>query len=86
MPVLTSSVVRKALAQDTPFKDKNWGALYYNEIAPGVTKNPFLLSVEKVLTPYVQQVIEGKKDLNTALREAQEQAEKTIADAKLKNK
>jgi multiple sugar transport system substrate-binding protein len=86
MPVLTSAAVRKAFAQDTPFKDKNWGALYYNEIAPGVTKNPFLLSVEKVLTPYVQQVIEGKKDLNTALREAQEHAEKTIADAKLKNK
>jgi hypothetical protein len=40
--------------------------------------------VEKVFTPYVQQVMEGKKDLNTALREAQEQAEKTIADAKLK--
>jgi multiple sugar transport system substrate-binding protein len=84
MPILTSETVRKAFAQDTPFKDKNWAALYDNQIAPGVTKNPYLLSVERVLTPYVQQVIEGKKDLNTALREAQEQAEKTIADAKLK--
>src|SRR5690348_4255780 len=69
MPILTSEAVRKAFAQDTPFKDKNWGALYYNQIAPGVVKNPYLLSVERVLTPYVQQVIEGKKDLNTALRE-----------------
>jgi multiple sugar transport system substrate-binding protein len=84
MPIVTSEPVRKAFAQDTPFKDKNWAALYYNQIAPGVTKNPYLLSVEKVLTPYIQQVIEGKTDLNTALREAQEKAEKTIADAKLK--
>jgi multiple sugar transport system substrate-binding protein len=84
MPVLTSDAVKKSFAQETPFKDKNWGALYYNQIAPAVTKNSYLLSVEKMFTPYVQQVMEGKKDLNTALREAQEQAEKTIADAKLK--
>ncbi|GAA3405173.1 sugar ABC transporter substrate-binding protein [Paenibacillus hodogayensis] len=84
MPILSTDSVRKAFAQDTAFKDKNWKALYYNEIAPGVVKNPYLLSVEKVFTPYIQQLIEGKTDINTALRDAQEKAEKAIADAKQK--
>ncbi|WP_176706863.1 ABC transporter substrate-binding protein [Paenibacillus hemerocallicola] len=84
MPVSTTDAARKAFAQDTPFKNKNWNALYYNQIAPGVPKSNYQLTVEKSFTSFVQQIVEGKKDVNTALREAQEQAEKIIADAKQK--
>ncbi|RKN83802.1 hypothetical protein D7M11_16540 [Paenibacillus ginsengarvi] len=70
MPVSTTDAARKAFAQDTPFKGKNWGALYYNQIAPGVPKSNYQLSVEKSFTSYIQPIVEGKKDVNTAMREA----------------
>ncbi|MDF2720382.1 MAG: extracellular solute-binding protein family 1 [Paenibacillus sp.] len=84
MPVSTTDAARKAFAQDTPFKGKNWGALYYNQIAPGVPKSNYQLSIERVFTASIQQIVEGKKDINTAMREAQEQSEKIIAEAKQK--
>jgi vacuolar-type H+-ATPase subunit H len=40
--------------------------------------------VEKSFTSFVQQIVEGKKDVNTALREAQEKADQIIAEAKQK--
>jgi len=82
MPATVSEAARKAFAQDTPFKNKNWNALYYNEIAPGTAKSNYQLSIEKAFTASIQQIVEGQKDVNTGMREAQEQAEKIIAEAK----
>ncbi|MFB9755751.1 extracellular solute-binding protein [Paenibacillus hodogayensis] len=82
MPVINDEEVKKAYGKESDFKEKNWSAVFYNQYAPMAKFSRFHLKVENVLSTVPLDVVLGRKDLNTALREATETAEKTIAEAK----
>ncbi|TMV48640.1 extracellular solute-binding protein [Paenibacillus mesophilus] len=82
MPVIDDEQVKKAYARETVFKDKNWNAVFYNKPAPIVMKSKYQLSVKGLLTKRIPDIAKGTVDLNTALREAAEEADKVVAEAK----
>ncbi|TNJ63462.1 extracellular solute-binding protein [Paenibacillus hemerocallicola] len=82
MPVIEDDQVKKAYAQESAFKDKNWNAIFYNKPAPIASKSKYQLSVEGMLTKRIPDIVKGTVDLNTALREAAEEADKAVAEAK----
>lgn len=82
MPVIRDSQVKQAYGQASDFKDKNWSAVFHNQYAPMAKFSRYHLAVENILNTVPLDAIIGTKDLNTALREAAEAAEKTITDMK----
>ncbi|WP_158302136.1 ABC transporter substrate-binding protein [Paenibacillus mesophilus] len=86
MPVLKNTDSQKQLGQESVFKDKNFSAMFYNKFAPIPPKALYDAQLVSVYLKYAQQAQMGKMDLNTALRSAEEEAKKTIADYKSKMK
>ncbi|TMV48949.1 extracellular solute-binding protein [Paenibacillus mesophilus] len=82
MSARTDEAIKKAFAQDSPNKGKNWKAVYYNKIAPISSKSPYELKVENLYGAAVMDIVTGKSDLNTALRETAEKADKAVAEEK----
>lgn len=86
IPVLTEvmndAAVQKTFGQDTPFKDKNWGAFFYNKSAQLAPRTPYEGIVERVYEKVMNKTLIDKQDLNTALRELNEEANKTVEAAK----
>ncbi|WP_193556293.1 ABC transporter substrate-binding protein [Paenibacillus ginsengarvi] len=82
MPVINDEEVKKAYGKESDFKDKNWSAVFYNQYAPMAKFSRYHLKVENILNTVPLDVMLGRKDLNTALREAAEAAEKTITEVK----
>jgi multiple sugar transport system substrate-binding protein len=82
MPVIQDGEVKKAYGQSSDFKDKNWSAVFHNQYAPMGKFSRYHLAVENILNTVPLDAIMGSKDLNTALREATEEAEKAIAEMK----
>jgi multiple sugar transport system substrate-binding protein len=79
MTVLNDDNVKKLIGSESQFKNKNWKAVYYNEIAPKAYQSIYDGDIlQKFLSPVVLKVVTGQTDLNTALREAQDQAEKFV--------
>ncbi|MBP1990758.1 ABC transporter substrate-binding protein [Paenibacillus eucommiae] len=78
--VLNDEEVKAVLGKDTQFPDKNWGALTYNKIAPLAPIPKYWTDFQNILLSKVPEVMNGNLDVNTALREAQEFAEKTMAE------
>ncbi|RKN85235.1 ABC transporter substrate-binding protein [Paenibacillus ginsengarvi] len=79
MTVLNDDNVKKLIGSESQFKNKNWKAVYYNEIAPKSYQSIYDGDIlQKFLSPVVLKVVTGQTDLNTALREAQDQAEKFV--------
>ncbi|MDF2716492.1 MAG: extracellular solute-binding protein family 1 [Paenibacillus sp.] len=81
MSSLRTEKVRQEYAQDTPFKDKNFKALFMNKpapIAPAPIYDPALV-VHYTAAAY--SILKGTADINTAFRAAEEAAAKTIKDA-----
>ncbi|GAA3408683.1 ABC transporter substrate-binding protein [Paenibacillus hodogayensis] len=80
MTVLNDDNVKKLIGSESIYKDKNWKAVYYNDIAPKAYQSIYDGDIlQKYLTPNVLKVVTGQTDLNSALRDAQEQAEKFVA-------
>ncbi|MDF2658300.1 MAG: extracellular solute-binding protein family 1 [Paenibacillus sp.] len=86
MPVLQNADLQKQLGQESPFKAKNFSAMFFNKFAPIPPKALYDAQLVSVYLKYAQQAQIGKMDLNTALRSAEEEAKKTIADYKSKMK
>jgi multiple sugar transport system substrate-binding protein len=84
MPVINDESVKKAFAQESQFKDKNWKALFLNQPAPMAPKTRYQLLVEGMLTRTLPDIVKGTTDMNTALRTAAEEADKAVAEAKKK--
>ncbi|WP_028552660.1 ABC transporter substrate-binding protein [Paenibacillus sp. UNC451MF] len=84
IPVLKNPAVQNALGQSTEFKDKNLKAIFYNKMAPISPKSKYDSAVEKAYTKPQVDLSLGKIDTNTALRSAEEEANKVIAQEKLK--
>lgn len=82
MTALKSEAVKKAMGKDTAFKDKNfYGALFSQKPAPSIQTTPYDdLLVENALDQTnLKELQKGYIDLNTALRQAEEAANKAVA-------
>ncbi|CAG7623439.1 hypothetical protein PAESOLCIP111_02522 [Paenibacillus solanacearum] len=84
MPVLRDASIKKLLGQDTPFKDKNFNAVFHNKFAPISPKSVYDVSIEKILNNKLVPLAKQEIDINTALRSAEEEAIKSIRELKLK--
>ena len=61
-------------------KGKNVGAIFYNQPAPNRYHDQFSDIAKKQLAPAMNKVTSGQTDINTALREAEEAANKAIEE------
>ncbi|TNJ61378.1 extracellular solute-binding protein [Paenibacillus hemerocallicola] len=88
LPVVTKKEIVDAYGQDTPYKDKNLKAAFYNKYAatPPVTKYDTNVQSVYFNTEKGMQLILGETDMNTMLRTMEEEAIKAIAEAKAKAK
>lgn len=82
MPVVKTEEVWKQFAQDTVFADKNWSAVRYNDFATLAFKSKYELQVQGPLVSAIPQIVTEAADVNTAMRNAAEQAKKLVAEAK----
>lgn len=84
-PAIASEEARKAFGQDSEFKNINWNAVFYNKPAPMAAKSLYDSKVEAVyLREAGNPLVQGKLDINSAFRAANEAAEKVIAEEKSK--
>lgn len=84
MTVLKDESIKKTIGQDTKFKDKNFKSIFYNKFAPAAPKTVYDIAVEKAYSAQLGDISLGKIDINTALRTAEEAANKAIAEQKSK--
>jgi multiple sugar transport system substrate-binding protein len=84
MPVLKNQTIQESLGSESPFKAKNLKAIYLNKFAPIPPKPLYDAQVLEVFMNHGIQYQLGKVDLNTALRNAEEEAKKKIAEFKSK--
>ncbi|TMV44706.1 carbohydrate ABC transporter substrate-binding protein [Paenibacillus mesophilus] len=82
MPVIKDEAVKKAFGEGSQFKNIHWSSVYYNKPAPLTIRTNYQLTVEGILRKQVVDIVLGKTDLNTATRNASEEAEKAIAALK----
>lgn len=82
MSSLKDETVQKAFAQESAYKGKNWQAVYYNKMAPIALKSHYESKIESLYSEAVMDIVNGKTDLNTAMREAAEKADKAVAEEK----
>lgn len=82
LTVLRDTKVRDALGEDTPFKNINWKSVFYNEFAPMPYRGPYATLIENIYTSYANAVMFGEMDMNTAFRQADEEASKKIEEIK----
>ncbi|GAA4876130.1 sugar ABC transporter substrate-binding protein [Paenibacillus vulneris] len=78
VPVLTSDTVKKAFAQGSPFKDKNWSAVFAHKPAAIPLKSPYDGTPENEVKALLPKVVLGETDMNTALRTIDENSNKKI--------
>ncbi|MFC3772049.1 ABC transporter substrate-binding protein [Paenibacillus sp. GCM10012303] len=89
-PVLANPSTKQAYMENDPlYKGKNIPAYYFHKYAPepqgrarGLVNSVNVQ--DKYLLPEMMNVLSGKKDVNTALRQADEAAAKGLAEAKAK--
>ncbi|UQZ83380.1 Bacterial extracellular solute-binding protein [Paenibacillus konkukensis] len=82
MPAAKKEEIKQLFGTDSKFKDKNLKAIFYNQFAPIPYKSIYDLQLESPYTQAVGNALSG--DMNTALRKAEEEANKRIQDAKAK--
>ncbi|MEF3305440.1 ABC transporter substrate-binding protein [Paenibacillus sp. GYB003] len=78
MTVLNSPDVKKAFGQNSLNKHKNLAAAYYNKFAPISPKTEVDKTAENELIKRLPDLAYGRTDINTALRQAAEEANKAI--------
>ncbi|TMV45033.1 extracellular solute-binding protein [Paenibacillus mesophilus] len=78
MTVLNDEGVKKLIGSESQFKGKNWQAVYYNQIAPKSYQSIYDGDLLNLFTPNVLKIVTGQTDVNSALRSAQEEAEKFL--------
>ncbi|MEF3301887.1 ABC transporter substrate-binding protein [Paenibacillus sp. GYB003] len=86
MPVLNNEAVKKELGKDSPYKDRNWNAIFYNKFAPIPPKAPYDADLVNQYVSAGNNIALDKMDLNSALRAAEEESLKKIQEYKSKNK
>jgi len=79
MPVLTNKDVQ-AVFGTGEYQGINQQAVFYNPFATVMRKSVYDNDVEKKLTGYINKIALGQIDINTALRQAKEEADLVIAE------
>jgi multiple sugar transport system substrate-binding protein len=83
--VLNNKSIQAALASSLPeFKGKNISAFIPKQVAPPAYQTKYDSVVRGFMDAAFKDVATGLKDINTALREAEEGANKAIAESKAK--
>lgn len=80
MTVLKDYMIKQEFAKDTYWKDKNAGAMFYNQLANINNKSIFENDIEKIYRKDLVDLMLGTLDINTALRNWEETANKKISD------
>lgn len=80
LPVVTSKSVRDTLGQENQFKDKNWKAVYFNKVAPKAPKGLHDVTISETYRSVAPKLMLGQTDLNTALRQMEEAAQKKLTE------
>ncbi|MEF3305737.1 ABC transporter substrate-binding protein [Paenibacillus sp. GYB003] len=80
MPVLKNEAVRSVLGQESVFKDKNFKAVFQNKPAPIPPKTLYDADLVTIYAKYGTQIWQGATDINTAARQAEEEAKKKIEE------
>ncbi|TNJ63683.1 extracellular solute-binding protein [Paenibacillus hemerocallicola] len=78
IPVLENETIKKALGQESKFKDKNWKAVFLHKPAPIPYKSKHDIDLEVIYRKQILAYSQGKVDLNTLLRSAEEEAVKYL--------
>jgi multiple sugar transport system substrate-binding protein len=84
MPVLNNEAVKKELGKESPYKDRNWKAVFYNQFAPIPEMAVYDAGLVNQITTAGVNAALDKTDLNTALRTAEEASIKYIEEYKAK--
>jgi multiple sugar transport system substrate-binding protein len=80
MPVLKNDAIQKEMGKSSPFKDKNWGALFYHKFAAIPPLSAYEAQLASIYQSYGTKAQIGTLDLNTAMREAEEESKKKLAE------
>lgn len=80
MPVIDTPEVRKTFGQQSAFADKHLEAVFTNQFAPIAPKAPYDAALVNIYRNFGAEIQAGRMDMNTALRAAEEQAAKAIAE------
>jgi multiple sugar transport system substrate-binding protein len=83
MTSLKDKQIQDVMGQNSAFKDKNYKAYFYNRFAPIGGKSDLDSKVNPLnaINNRLMKISRGELDLNTALREAEEEVNKLIAEA-----
>lgn len=77
VPKVNNEIIKSFASEATP-KDKNWNAVIYNDYAPFAALTPYNSLVTAPFTKYIEQIVKGEVDVNTALRLIDEEAQLAI--------
>lgn len=83
-PIVTSDTVKKELGKESFYKDRNWNALVHDKFAPLALRTGYYSQLNAIYQKYFKMASLGQTDLNTALRSAEEESIKAIAEFKSK--
>ncbi|CAG7607801.1 hypothetical protein PAESOLCIP111_00997 [Paenibacillus solanacearum] len=84
LPVVKTAAVVNGFAQDTKFKDKNVKSALYSSFAPISVKTIYDGPVTTAYSSKITDLTLGKIDVNTLLREAEDEAAKGIEALRVK--
>ena len=85
MPVLSNQDIQNKLGQESPYKDRNFKAIFYNKFAPIPEKALYDSQLVSNYASTGTNIALDKMDLNTALRTSEENTLKVIAQFKQQN-
>ncbi|MDF2717247.1 MAG: extracellular solute-binding protein family 1 [Paenibacillus sp.] len=76
-PMITDEVVKNFAVEAKP-ANKNWKAIVYNKYAAFGDKHPGDSEIAAIHTKYIEQIVKGTTDMNTAMRQGEEEALKVV--------
>ncbi|TMV48646.1 carbohydrate ABC transporter substrate-binding protein [Paenibacillus mesophilus] len=79
-PAVKIPDLKSAYSQVPGLKGRNVDAMFVNKFAPAVTMSQDVLAIRSTISSAVTNVMTGKKDINTALREAAEEGNKKMEE------
>lgn len=82
MPVLNKEQIKREFGKDSPYRDRNMKAVFYNDFAPIPERTPYDAKIVNTYSSFFTQTNVGKLDINSALLQAEEQANIAIEDYK----
>jgi multiple sugar transport system substrate-binding protein len=82
MPVLNKEQIKQEFGKESPYRDRNMKAVFYNDFAPIPERTPYDAKIINTYSSIFTQANTGKLDINSALLQAEEQANMAIEEYK----